>query len=97
LRRIDNLACGAFFFTKQSGPHNLQKKSSSNKKFVSSDSNLTWWTFIARNSNLKPWLESLFAQIHIDLRLTGFRLESNRGPADNPNFSSPALFSTELQ
>jgi len=94
LQRIDNLACGALFFTKQ-----FTKKSSSNnsKKFVSSDSNLTWWTFIARNSNIKPLPESVFAQIHIDLSLTGFRLESNRGPADNPNFSSPALFSTELR
>ena len=28
--------------------------------------------------------------------MTGFRPESNRGPADNPNLFSPALFSTEL-
>jgi len=28
--------------------------------------------------------------------LTGFRPESNRGPADDPNLSSPTLFSTEL-
>ena len=48
--------------------------------------------FIIGNRSEEPLLEGLFAQITI----TGFRPESNRGPADNPNLLSPALFSTEL-
>ena len=33
---------------------------------------LIWLAFIIRNSSLEPWLEGLFAQIHIDLSWWGF-------------------------
>ena len=49
--------------------------------------------FIIENSSLEPLLESLLESL---FEFTEIRPESNRGPADNSNVLSPALFSTEL-
>jgi len=52
--------------------------------------------FITGNSILVPLLEGLFISNPYWFKLTGFRPESKRGHAANPNLLSPALFSTEL-
>ena len=47
---------------------------------------LSLFAFITRNNTLKPSLEGLLAQIHMDLSSRRVRPELNLGPADNPDF-----------